>query len=142
MISIYTAGYMAGSGSDRPDWRADLNNAVGPEARMNINWLHPGVPPGEVPGQGSSALYMVRDLAQINRADAIVALFNLEQARSLGSASEIGIAYAQGKPIIMIDTSPDIGSLDFARALSVSIWPSIEEAAEAIAFLAKGFPGR
>lgn len=142
MISIYTAGYMAGPGSERPDWRTELNKKVGAEARMNIVWLHPGVPDGAVPGQGNSALYMVRDLAQINRADAIVALFDLDQARSLGSASEIGIAYAQGKPIIMIDTSPDIGSLDFARALSVSIWPSIEEAAEAVAFLAEGFPGR
>ncbi len=140
MIHIYTAGYMAGPGSDRPDWRAELNKMVGAEARLNIDWLHPGVPDGVVPGTGDSKLYMVRDLAQINRADAIVALFDLDQARSLGSASEIGIAYAQGKPIIMIDTSREIGSLDFARALSVSVWPSIETAAEAVAFLAKGFP--
>lgn len=146
MISIYTAGYMAGPGSDRLDWRAELVSAVafgGTHIGYDgVEWLHPGVPEGAIPGQGDPSIYMARDLAQINRADAIVALFDLGLARCIGVSCEIGIAFQQRKPIIMIDLSPDIGSLDFARVIATSVWEDVESAAIAVRFLALGLPGR
>lgn len=142
MIKIYTAGYMAGKGSDRPDWRAELVHCVEYFLEKRVDWLNPGVPDGAVPGQGDPSIYMARDLVQINAADILVALFNLEHARCLGAASEIGIAFQQRKPIIMIDESPKIGSLDFARSISTCVVGSIDEAAERVRFVAEGIPKR
>ncbi len=136
MVKIYTAGYMAGEGSDRPNWREALVQEMG--VCDHITWLHPGVPPGQIPGQGDPRTYMPRDLAQINSCDICVALFDLKYARCLGAASELGILFQQRKPIIMIDKSPDIGSLDFQRSIATCVVDSIPHAADTILFVADG----
>ncbi len=137
MLKVYTAGYMAGVGSSRPNWRVQLRSYF--KDSDCITWFDPGVPKDAIPGEGNPLIYMPRDLAQINEAHVIVALFNLEQARCLGAAVEVGIAYQQRKPIIMIDQNPEIGSLDFVRAVATSVYTDFSAAVESLRFLADGF---
>jgi len=135
MLKVYTAGYMTGKGSKRNDWRIILVEATEFEA---IRWLHPGVPKGVIPGKGNPNIYSARDIIQVRIADMIVAYFDLRIARGLGTAHEVGMACALGKPIIMIDRSPEVGSLDFQRQCALSVVLHIQEAAEIISFAAQG----
>lgn len=142
MLNVYTAGYMTGKGSDRLDWRAALEAAVAelyveyPEGE--VRWLHPGVPRNTVPGKGDPNLYAARDVIQVRQADMVVAYFDLEVSRSLGTAHEVGMAYALGTPVVMIDKSPVGGALDFQRQCALVVVPSIGKAAEVVAFTAPG----
>lgn len=142
MLNVYTSGYMAGKGSVRIDWRRALEAAVAkrgadyPEGE--VRWLHPGVPRKAIPGKGDPDLYAVRDIIQIRQADMVVAYFDLQVARSLGTAHEVGMAYALGTPVVMIDKSPDVGSLDFQRQCALVVVSEIGKAAEVVAFTAPG----
>lgn len=142
MLNVYTAGYMAGKGSDRMDWRKALEAVVakrsGDYPESEIRWLHPGVPHNAVPGKGDPNLYAARDVIQVRHADMMVAYFDLEVARSLGAAHEVGMAYVLGTPVVMIDKSPDVGSLDFQRQCALVVVATIAEAAEVVAFTAPG----
>ena len=115
MIKVYTAGYMHGEGSDRPDWRADLRIAckdVFVKKYLHvgdfITWLNPGVPQGTVPGQGDPKLFGPRDVLQIQRCDVVIVYFDLDVARSMGAALAVGLAYALQKRIIMVYRCPDL----------------------------------
>jgi nucleoside 2-deoxyribosyltransferase len=144
MVKVYTAGYMAGDKSDRFDWRVEAERiyqgTLGDyAAQNNIKWLHPGVPDGAIPGQGNPDIYTPRDVLQIRKADILLAYIDLEVARCLGAAWEMGMAYATGKPVIMVDMSPEIGSLDLQRSTATSVWTSLEDGVKALAFVAQGF---
>ncbi len=153
MIKIYTAGYMVGEGVDRPDWRAGLKREIiraikdqygltqgNSVTYMNdtIQWLNPAVPRGSIAGQGKPEFYSTRDIIQVKSSDAIVAFYDLNIAKGLGTTIEMGMAYAWQKRIIMIDMSPEIHSLDFNRKIADSVWKNIGDAAIAILFMAEG----
>ncbi len=143
MLRVYTAGYMAGEGSDRFDWRKVLVTATEDwckeyEQTRQVCWLNPGVPKNTIPGQGDPDLYSTRDVIQVKTADLIVAYFDLSAARCLGTAHEVGMAYGRGTPFVMIDRSPTIGSLDFQRQCALSVVSGVQKAAEIIAFAAQG----
>jgi len=131
---VYTAGYMAGIGSDRFDWRKELESLV-----LAVEWLHPGVPSGAIPGKGNPDIYFARDVALIRHCDVVFAYLDLDVARCLGATAEMGIAYALGKPIIMVDKSPDNDSLDFNRKMSTSVWRTLDDAANVLQFIARGY---
>ena len=143
MIKIYTAGYMTGPGVDRFDWRMALRDAIRvlrPAGDpIPIQWLHPGVPENDIPGQGNPDFYAPRDTLQVYKCDVLTAYFDLEQTAGQGTSFEEGLAYAWQKRIIMIDRSPDKHSLDFNRKMADSVWPTLEKAAEALLFIAEGF---
>lgn len=136
MIKVYTCGYMAGEGSDRFDWRKSLQNMLPDDL---IKYLHPGVPNGAIPGQGDPKFYSARDILQIRQCDVLFAYFDLSVAKSLGASLEMGLAYGYEKRIIMVDKSPDIGSLDLNRAIADVVWLDLEGAARHLEFVAEGF---
>lgn len=136
MISVYTCGYMAGKGVDRYNWR---NVLVQQLDGWPIRWLHPGVPPGDIPGQGNRMLYGPRDVAQIIECHVLFAYMDLEIARCLGASWEMGAAFAYDKRIIMVDKSLKVGSLDLNRWGADSVWTTLEEGAMALKFIAEGF---
>ena len=155
MIKVYTAGYMHGEGSDRFNWRKELQKPIRDyfashfisgddysrtcdNFKNYIHWLNPGVPEGQIPGKGDPQMFVPRDLAQIQACDVMVAQFDLSTARCMGAATEVGLAYAWQKRIIMIDKSPDIGSLDFIRGVADAVYQEYDEAAEALVFIAEG----
>ncbi|WP_428411943.1 nucleoside 2-deoxyribosyltransferase [Pararhizobium sp.] len=138
-MDVYTAGYMAGPGSNRPDWRHDLEHCLLPNLD-NIRWLHPGVPPGEEPGAGSADMFFPRDILQIRHCDMMFAYLDLSIARCLGACGEIGFAYGLGIPIIMVDCSAGVRSLDFQRKMATAVFHTLEEGAEALRFSAMGMP--
>ena len=104
-----------------------------------IRFLHPGVPPNQIPGQGDPRLYSARDIAQIMACDVLFAYFDLSVNRGLGASVEMGLAYSLQKRIIMVDMSPEIGSLGLNRALADAVWPSLAEGVAHLDFVARGF---
>lgn len=150
MVNVYTAGYMAGERSDRFDWRRAAHQlmveqwnrwyAESPRRpALSVRWLHPGVPDGEIPGSGNPDIYTPRDVLMIRKADMLLAYIDLSVARCLGAVWEMGMAHGMGKPIIMVDMSPEIDSLDLQRSTATSVWTSLEDGVKALAFVAKGF---
>ena len=144
MVNVYTAGYMAGEGSDRFDWRKkaasllSMQRQVFEDDRTNpVQWLNPGVPKGDIPGSGNPAIYTPRDVLMIRKADILLAYIDLKVAKCLGAVWEMGMAYGMGKPVIMVDMSPEVDSLDLQRSTATAVWPSLEEGVKALAFVAE-----
>ena len=131
---VYTAGYMTGSLSDRFNWRKVLEDVMKLKDSP-IKFLHPQVEAGVIPGQGDNNIYGLNDILLIQKCDLVVAYFDLKVARCLGASLEMGYAHALQKPIIMIDKSPDIGSLDLNRFIASSIHHKISSAAKHLDFI-------
>lgn len=135
-IKVYTCGYMAGEGSPRYDWRKDL---VASLVGTNIIWLHPGCPPGDIPGQGNRALYGPRDALMVKHCDVLFAFIDFEVARCIGASWEMGLAFGYDKRIILVDCQPEIGSLDLNRWGADSVWTKLTEGSAALRFIADGY---
>lgn len=138
-MRVYTAGYMHGRNIDRHAWRESLEAAC---QESPIDWLHPGVFPGDIPGKGNPRNYAARDQLLIQRCDVVFAYFDIAVARCLGAAAEVGYAWGLGKLIIMLNANEETyecGSLDLCRAWTHSEWCSYKEAVDQLKFLADGF---
>jgi nucleoside 2-deoxyribosyltransferase len=107
--------------------------------RNAIDWLHPAPAPDRSDWNGSGhhgdpRYYVPRDLMLIDRCDPLISYIG-EQGRNLGGAGEVGYAFARSKRIITIDHNPHHQSYDAWRAMSTSIFGSIEECAKFLLFL-------
>lgn len=152
-LRVYTCGYMHGEGSDRHRWRDSLVEQCRidtslrptrsiPKMQENIDWLHPGVLPGAVPGKGDLRQYSVRDALLIQRCDVLFAYVDITVARNLGAAAEIGFAWAYGKLVVMVNANEETKlcqSLDLCRAWCHYEFDSWDAAVAHLKFLAEGF---
>ena len=121
----------------KPDYtkpRAEMDTI-----RSAIQWLHPSPAPDRTDWNGTGhhgdpRYYVPRDLMLIDRCDPLISYIGSE-GRNLGGAGEVGYAFARGKRIITIDCNPTHQSYDAWRAMSTSIFHSIQECAKFLLFL-------
>ena len=123
-MKVYLAGNM------HTDWRERVTSRV---SGCEFLWPHKA-PSRDGPDGGDPNLYFPRDVTLLRSADLVFCLIEAV-GRNIGTAAEVGMAYAWGKPVILVNLCSEVHSFQFLEKASTSVCYSIDEGVEVLSFV-------
>ena len=132
MLNVYLAGAVRGS---QGTWRDKV-----PEI-PNVRFMHPGA---KIPGgdeERRSELYGPADRTSVRKCDIVLA--NCDRIEGgLGTATEIGMALALGKEILLVCPTEETRYIwRFAVGSTPTVYSSLEQALEVVRYAAAQVSG-
>ncbi len=129
-MRVYLAGNM------HTDWRERVASQV---TGCELLWPQK-VPSRNGSEKGNADVFFPRDVVLLRSADLVFCCIETE-GRNIGTAAEVGMAYAWGKPVILVNLCPDVHGFKFLEKASTTVCYSLEEGLETLKFLAIPSPG-
>ena len=129
-MRIYLAGNM------HTDWRNRVASAV---SGCEFLWPHKYPKDGGSRGKGAD-VFFPRDVTLLKSADLVFCVIQNE-GRNIGTAAEIGMAYAWNKPVVLVNLCPEIPSFNFLEKASTTVCYTLEDGLEILRFLTVAGPG-
>jgi len=123
-VKVYLAGNM------HTGWREKVASQIN---GCEFLWPHKALNENGSDG-GNPDVYFPRDVVLLRSANLVFCVIENE-GRNIGTAAEIGMAYAWGKPVILVNLCPDIHSFKFLEKASTTVCYSLEEGLEVLRFL-------
>ena len=131
LLRIYLAGNM------HTDWRAKVAGAV---TGCVFLWPREYPKQGGPTGKGAD-VFFPRDVALLKSADLVFCVIE-DEGRNIGTAAEIGMAYAWNKPVVLVNLCPQILSFNFLEKAATSVCYSLPDGLEALRFITSPATGR
>lgn len=123
-VKIYLAGNM------HTDWRNKVALKIN-----GCEFLWPYKAPCDNGTDGGDAdIFFPRDMVLLRSSDAVFCVIENE-GRNIGTSAEVGMAYAWGKPIILVNLCPDIHSFRFLEKASTTTCYSLQQGLKVLQFL-------
>ena len=123
-MKVYLAGNM------HTDWRERVVSQV---SGCEFLWPHKAPSRGGSDG-GDPDLYFPRDVTLLQSANLVFCVIE-DVGRNIGTAAEIGMAYAWAKPVILVNLCPEVHSFQFLEKSATSVCHSIGEGVEVLSFV-------
>ena len=128
-MRIYLAGNM------HTHWRDEVVSAV-----SGCEFLLPYKYPKDGGSRGKGAdVFFPRDVALLKSADLVFCVIE-NQGRNIGTAAEIGMAYAWNKPVVLVNLCPEIPSFNFLEKASTTVCYTMKDGVEILRFLTVDSP--
>ena len=135
---VYLAGNM------HTNWREFvIKEFQGPNSASmipDVHFLMPlNTPDVSRPGAGNKDWYFLRDKNSVRQADVLFGYIEGydEHSRHSGLSAEIGIAYALGKTILLVNLMPEVHSFEFLEKMADSVFSSLLEGVKALNFIVR-----
>ena len=123
-MKIYLAGNM------HTNWRDRVASRI---EGCEFLWPYKFSSDGGSTGKGSD-VFFPRDIVLLRSADLMFCVIENE-GRNIGTSAEVGMAYAWGKPVVLVNLCPDISSFEFLEKASTTVCYSLEDGLEVLRFL-------
>ena len=123
-MRIYLAGNM------HTDWRDKVASAID---GCEFLWPHKYPKDGGARGKGAD-VFFPRDVTLLKSANLVFCVIENE-GRNIGTAAEIGMAYAWNKPVVLVNLCPEIQSFNFLEKASTTVCYTLEDGLEILRFL-------
>ena len=123
-MKIYLAGNM------HTDWRERVASRI---KGCEFLWPYKFSMDGGSTSKGSD-VFFPRDIVLLRSADLVFCVIENE-GRNIGTSAEVGMAYAWGKPVVLVNLCPDISSFEFLEKASTTVCYSLEDGLEVLRFL-------
>jgi nucleoside 2-deoxyribosyltransferase len=111
------------------NWRSEVASQV---KGCTFLWPHKAPNHNDHDG-GDPDLYFPRDITLLRSADMVFCVIE-DMGRNLGTATEIGMAYAWGKPIILVNLCSHIHSFQFLEKASTTVCHSLDRGLKVLNF--------
>ncbi len=123
-MKIYLAGNM------HTDWRDKVASRI---EGCEFLWPYKFTKDGGSTGKGSD-VFFPRDVILLRSADLVFCVIENE-GRNIGTSAEVGMAYAWGKPVVLVNLCSDIPSFEFLEKASTTVCYSLEDGLNVLRFL-------
>ena len=130
-MRIYLAGNM------HTDWRDKVASAI---TGCQFLWPHKYPKDGGARGKGAD-VFFPRDVTLLKSANLVFCVIENE-GRNIGTAAEIGMAYAWNKPVVLVNLCPEIQSFNFLEKAATTVCYTLEDGLEILRFLTIDAPTR
>lgn len=126
-MKVYLAGNM------HTNWRELVASRV---QECEFLWPHKAPSKGHSDG-GDPDFYFPRDVALLRSADLLFCVIE-DVGRNIGTSAEVGMAFAWGKPVILVNLCASIHSFQFLEKSSTSVCHSIDAGIDVLKFVVSG----
>ena len=123
-MRIYLAGNM------HTDWRDKVASAID---GCEFLWPHKYPKDGGARGKGAD-VFFPRDVTLLKSANLVFCVIENE-GRNIGTAAEVGMAYAWNKPVVLVNLCPEIQSFNFLEKAATTVCYTLEDGLEILRFL-------